>query len=94
MPPKPYKSTPEFTEATLPAAIRGDHATKEGVWGLLVVSEGAVRLGFHEPRREVPVSPGHPAVIPPAAIHHVETDGPMRMRVEFYRERPDPGASA
>jgi len=93
MPPSPYKSTPEFDQDSLPAAIRNAHSTKQGVWGLLVVSEGKVRLVFHEPRREVSVSPGSPATIPPQAVHHVEVDGPMRMRVEFYREEPQPRAS-
>lgn len=90
MPPEPYKSTPDFDEASLPDAIRNAHSTKAGVWGLLVVSEGAARLVFHDPRREVPVSPGHPAAIAPQAVHHVETDGPVRLHVEFYRENPLP----
>ncbi len=85
---EPYKSTPQFNEETLPQAIRNAHSTKQGVWGLLVVQEGTVRLVFHEPLLEVPVSPGHPATIPPQAVHHVETVGSMRMHVEFYREEP------
>ncbi|MBV1918317.1 MAG: DUF1971 domain-containing protein [Sphingomonadaceae bacterium] len=85
---EPYRSTPEFDTGSLPEAIRNAHSTKEGVWGLLVVSEGEVRLVFHEPRRAVPVSPGNPATIPPQAVHHVETDGPMKMHVEFYRAEP------
>ncbi len=84
----PYKSTPVFDEASLPGAIRNAHSTKDGVWGLLVVERGVVSLVFHEPRRTVTVRPGSPAVIPPQALHHVETQGPMQMRVEFYREKP------
>jgi tellurite resistance-related uncharacterized protein len=88
MPPEPYKSTPEFTQDTLPAAIRGAHATKAGVWGLLRVLEGGATLVFHAPPRSVMVTPDAPVVITPEAEHHVETDGPVRMRVEFYREPP------
>jgi len=88
---QPYKSTPVFDEESLPEAIRKDHSTKPGVWGLLRVLEGEVRLIFHEPRREVQVTPERPAPIPPEAVHHVEVMGPMRMQVEFYRE-PPPGA--
>jgi len=90
---EPYKSTPVFDEQSLPEAIRNDHSTKEGVWGLLRVLAGEVRLVFHDPRREVRVTPDHPAPIPPRAVHHVEVAGPMRMQVEFYRE-PPPGADA
>lgn len=88
---EPYKRTPEFDRDSLPDAIRTAHSTKDGVWGLLVVSEGRVRLVFHEPRREVQVTPGNPAIIPPQAVHHVEVDAPMRMHVEFYRDRPSQG---
>ena len=88
MPPEPYKRTPDFDQDSLPEAIRNAHNTKEGTWGLLVVSEGAARLVFHEPRRGAPVTPGNPATIPPRAVHHVEVDGPVRLHVEFYREEP------
>lgn len=84
-----YKSTPQFDEKTLPLAIRQAHSTKAGVWGLLVVEKGEVRLIFHEPRREIPVRPGKPAKIPPQSVHHVETAEPMQMHVEFFREEPN-----
>ena len=87
--PQPYRSTPVFDESSLPEAIRNTHSTKPGVWGLLQVLEGQVHLVFHEPARTVSVTPGKPAPIPPQAHHHVETDGPMRMRVEFFHEPPD-----
>jgi tellurite resistance-related uncharacterized protein len=47
-----------------------------------------VRLVFHQPAREVTVTAEAPCEIPPQARHHVEVSGPMRMQVEFYRERP------
>jgi len=40
----PYKSTPVFDETTLPAALRREHRTKDGVWGVIRVLEGQVRL--------------------------------------------------
>lgn len=84
----PYKTTPVFNEETLPAAIRNAHSTKAGVWGLLRVLEGEVRLVFHDPAREVCVTPQEPGLITPEAVHHVELSGPMTMQVEFYREPP------
>ena len=94
MPPEAYKTTPIFDEASLPGAIRNAHSTKAGVWGLLRVLEGEVRLVFHEPHREVRVTPESPAPIAPEAVHHVEVDAPMRMQVEFYRDEPAGGAAA
>lgn len=88
----PHKTTPVFDEATLPDAIRSAHSTKPGVWGLLRVFEGEVRLVFHEPPRAITVSPEAPAPIPPEAVHHVEVEGAVRLQVEFYREQP-PGTA-
>lgn len=87
-PPQPYKVTAEWDETTLPAAIRGRHNTKAGVWGLLRVLEGRVSLVFEDPARRVEVTPDQPAEIPPEQWHHVELGGPARMRVEFFREKP------
>lgn len=88
---EPYKTTPIFDEVTLPEGIRNAHSTKAGVWGLLRALEGQARLVFHAPRRTVTITPGHPGEIAPEAVHHVELDGPVRLQVEFYRERPDCG---
>jgi tellurite resistance-related uncharacterized protein len=86
---EPYGRTPEFDNATLPDALKNAHSTKAGTWGLLVVSEGEVRLVFEEDHdRTCTVRPGHPAPIPPQAPHHVELTGPMRMYVEFHHENP------
>jgi tellurite resistance-related uncharacterized protein len=85
----PYKTTPVFDAKSLPVAIRSEHRTTAGTWGLLRVLEGRVTLVFIDPHHEVDVVPGHPAQIPPQATHFVRTDGPMRLQVEFYREPPD-----
>jgi tellurite resistance-related uncharacterized protein len=86
--PTPYKTTPVFDSDSLPQALRSEHSTKEGVWGLLRVLEGEVRLVFKDPPRTVLVTTEHPAPIPPQAVHHVEFDDAMQMQVEFYREHP------
>lgn len=90
--PQPYKTTAVWDQDSLPQAIRGAHNTKAGTWGLLRVLEGDVRLVFHEPARELVVTPDAPGEIPPQAWHHVEVTGPMRMQVEFYHEKPLGGA--
>ena len=87
-PPRPYKITAVWDEVTLPQAIRSRHNTKPGTWGLLRVLAGSVDLVFEDPARRVHVTTGNPAEIPPQAWHHVEVSGPMRMQVEFYREKP------
>lgn len=88
MPAQPYKSTPVFDENTLPAAIRSEHRTKQGTWGLLRVIEGRATLVFVDPPRRLAVAPGQPGEIPPGDTHFVELDGPVRLQVEFYHEPP------
>ncbi|WP_017671405.1 DUF1971 domain-containing protein [Blastomonas sp. AAP53] len=84
----PYASSPVFDEQSLPDALRNDHRTKDGTWGLLRVIEGEVRLIFTDPRREVLVTPDAPAPIAPLATHYVVPLGKMSMQVEFYRTEP------
>ncbi len=85
---EPYAKSPVFNEQTLPAAVREDHRTKAGTWGLLRVIEGEVRLIFDDPPSDILVTPATPAIIPPQATHHVVPVGSMTMQVEFHRERP------
>jgi tellurite resistance-related uncharacterized protein len=49
---KPYRSTPVFDEASLPAALRREHRTKPGAWGLIRVLEGEVVYTIIEPSIE------------------------------------------
>lgn len=84
----PYASSPVFDEASLPDALRNDHRTKDGTWGLLRVLEGEMRLIFTDPPREVLVTLDTPAPIAPLATHYVVPLGKMTMQVEFYRSEP------
>jgi tellurite resistance-related uncharacterized protein len=85
-----YKRTATFTEETLPAALRSDHSTKEGVWGLIRVEEGALRYhvtdGRRPPSGHVLTPAGEPGVVEPTIIHRVEPIGPVRFHVEFLRQ--------
>lgn len=88
MTPSPYAASPVFDEQSLPDALRQDHHTKAGTWGLLRVLSGEVRLIFLDPSSQHLVTPGDPAIIPPQAAHYVVALGRMTMQVEFYRECP------
>lgn len=50
-PPIPYKSKPIFDEAALPDALRKEHRTKPGVWGVIRVFEGRLRYCVLAPER-------------------------------------------
>jgi tellurite resistance-related uncharacterized protein len=84
----PYKSTPVFDEYSLPAALRRDHSTKAGVWGVIRVLEG--ELLYERAGEARTLDPMTPALILPEEKHRVEPLGPMRMQVDFYHA-PPPG---
>lgn len=86
--PQPYRSTPIFDAQTLPGALRREHRTKLGVWGVVRVLEGKLRLVYVEPPGEVVVEPGRPGLLLPDQPHFVEPIGDMRMQVDFYEQPP------
>lgn len=79
-----YRRTPEFDQDTLPAALRREHSTKAGTWGLIHVLEGRLMYRVPEPASETILTPGMPGVIVPCQTHQVEPLGAVRFFVEFY----------
>lgn len=86
--PIPYRSTPLFNEDTLPKALRERHNTKAGVWGLIRVIEGKLKLTYVDPSSEVMLDPSCPGLILPEQVHFVTPVGAMKMRVDFYNQPP------
>lgn len=83
----PYKSTPVFTESTVPKGLLKDHRVKAGARAELVVESGELELVFPgPPLRRVRCAPECPGPIPSGLPHHVVCTGPVRFRVDFYRE--------
>ena len=87
---RPYRTTAVFDESTLPAALRQEHRTKAGAWGIIRVVEGELRLLFPDGRSEL-LDPRKPGLIRPEETHWVEPVGAMRMQVEFYDCEPESG---
>lgn len=87
-----YKRTPTFTETTVPAGLLNDHATKQGVWGLIHVEAGELHYFVTDARRVpsacVLSSLSVPGVVEPTILHRVEARGPVRFHVEFFRAVP------
>ncbi len=83
----PYRSTPVFDETTLPAALRREHRTKAGVWGVIRVVEGRLMLTLADGNEKV-LTPERPGLVLPEQAHRVEPLGKMRMQVDFYDRPP------
>jgi hemoglobin len=85
----PYRSTPVFTNDSLPEVLRRAHSTKAGVWGLLKVLKGSVLYVIEESgERQLVQAPGT-VVILPQQLHSVDPQGDMEMQVDFYHEAPE-----
>lgn len=84
-----YNSTPTFTESSVPAGLLADHSTKDGVWGLIHVTQGRLRYCITDPGRnpeEWELNPdSDPGVVEPTILHRVEPMGPVQFHVEFLR---------
>lgn len=85
---EPYRSTPLFDEHSLPAALRKEHRTKPGTWGLIRVIEGKLKLTIVDPLSETILTPEAPGVVEPEQTHFVEPLGPVRVQVDFYDRPP------
>jgi tellurite resistance-related uncharacterized protein len=87
--PAPYRSTPVFTNDTLPEGLRRAHSTKADVWGLLKVLKGTILYVIEESGERQVVHAPQSVIILPQQLHHVEPQGVMEMQVDFYHEPPD-----
>ena len=88
LPPGLEKSgeTPVFTERTLPSKLTGPHNTKPGVWGKLVVLEGALDyIVLEPPSSRQRLRAGEHGIIAPSVLHRVEPVGKVTFLVAFYR---------
>lgn len=80
---RPYRRTPVFTEATMPAALKAEHSTKPGVWGLVTVLEGQLRLTFLDTGEHHLLDAQTPGVVAPERPHRAEPLGPVRFTIDF-----------
>lgn len=80
-----YKSTPIFDEKTVPAGLLKNHNTKEGVWGRIVVVEGALLYTLCDTGDTVVLDKDHPGIAQPKQLHQVAPQGAVKFFVEFYK---------
>jgi tellurite resistance-related uncharacterized protein len=92
--PLPYRYSAVFDEHTLPADLRREHRSKQGVWGVIRVLEGELKLTYTGSGEVRMLSPEAPGLILPDQPHLVEAQGSMRMQVDFYNQPPDLQQSA
>ncbi len=80
------RTTPVFTEETVPTGLRKAHRTKAGTWGRITVLEGRLLYRIHtSPAEEHVLDPDTPGIVEPEVDHDVAPLGQSRFRVEFFR---------
>jgi tellurite resistance-related uncharacterized protein len=84
----PYSRTPVFTERSMPDRLRANHTTAAGVWGRIVVLEGALRYHVEAFGLDVPLTPAEPGIVVPEVPHSVVPSGSVRFYVEFLCATP------
>lgn len=80
-----YSRTKVFTETSVPAGLRSNHALNKDTWGLLQVKTGGLRYYLEETGTETELSEGQSLVIQPESLHHVSTSGPVTFDIVFFR---------
>lgn len=81
-----YSETPLFTAESVPDKLLKAHATKDGVWGKLLVLEGCLHyIVPGPPASRSLIAAGEQGVIEPTVPHHLELAGPVAFKVAFYR---------
>jgi truncated hemoglobin YjbI/tellurite resistance-related uncharacterized protein len=83
----PYRSSPVFDQDTLPEALRREHTTRSGTWGVIRVLSGKARLHLAEGGVS-DLSPDEPGIVAPQQVHWVEPIGAVRLRVDFHDRQP------
>ena len=87
---KAYAKTRVFDAETVPPALKRDHATKPGVWGLIHVIAGELVYRVTETGEEWRLKPGDTGTIEPETLHSVTPEGGVSFYVEFWRDASDP----
>ncbi|MFK4047628.1 DUF1971 domain-containing protein [Roseomonas mucosa] len=83
---EPYRSTPVFTETTVPPGLLREHRTAPGTWGLICVLEGRLLYRVLDPPSERVLDPSAaPGLVEPCVPHEVAPLGPVRFQVVFHR---------
>ena len=81
---KPYKSTPVFTNETIPKGLLKDHNTKNGVWGVLCVTKGELEYAIENAETHI-ITPEKQGIIEPEVLQHIRPLGVVNFYIEFYK---------
>ena len=79
------RTTPTFTDETVPPGLLRGHTVAAGRWGRLRVEAGAVTFVLEGTGASRRLGPGESQVIEPEVVHHVVVEPGSAFAVDFYR---------
>lgn len=85
----PASGTINFTADTIPVPLTREHALSAGHWGILHIFQGTLRFETIDPPEHQVVSAPDLVTIHPEVPHRIESMGPVRCRIDFFRETDD-----
>ncbi len=83
------RTTPEFTEKTVPTGLLSSHRLAPHLWARLTVLKGSVRFTFEEPDVfDIKLETDQHLDIPPLVPHHVLPLSGGSFSISFFRKSP------
>lgn len=75
-----------FGAESLPTGLRAEHRLKEGTWGLIEMTRGALRFVWDDEEGGAYelIAPAT-FIVPPQVPHHIEGEGPFELTIAFHR---------
>ncbi len=80
-----HSSTPIFTNITCPDAIRKAHQADKGYYGVLNILDGSLIFVWEDNHERIVLDNKKPFYIESERKHHLEFDGQVKFRVDFYK---------
>ncbi len=83
------RSSPEWTEQTVPQNLLRTHRLGHGTWGRIAVHTGNMRFIMStEPPIDAVLGPGSSQAVPPEVDHEVRLMGSVRFTIDFLAVFP------
>lgn len=85
-----YRTLGPWTEAEIPAGLKGQHQLKAGSWAVIKILSGKIDFAWDDDRAEsaITLETGMELTVPPLVLHHLVVTGHVEVALSFYREGP------
>ncbi len=83
------ETTPEYSEKTIPLALRKNHVKYPGKWGIIHVLEGLLIYAVRSAdTRQYELKQGEKGIIVPGMPHQLVASGSVSFYIEYFTKDP------